>query len=503
MFKSNPQEIDIPIKDVEIHSKVINTLKEKNTENLERTMKMVGQLTPVFGNLVDGKFFITDGCARYKAAQNIGLKTIRCIPINIPDEEIIKMRMISNQRVKRSYIEMASCAEHILQTIGSTQGKKKEEWLGMDNLESDDNYGLAGKDRFELASILLDLPIKSSTLRKLMAVYWHNQIDNSLGLMDGIDSNLYSIDQAYRLIKKDEKIQEKNAFKEWRNNEISNQAVWSKVFHQSSDNLSNLKKYRPNFAMFSPTYWTMKDYRNQGEMKFGQEPTLEEYLNNCKKFILSLIEIMDENGVIVIVIGESFSGGYKSILAKYEMMLIDTGLELLGVCEWVKSNPSPVVVENFYRPANEKIFVCKMKNANVVFNPKMKMTKEGKKMVKKSHKSKDGSNRFFVQDEETVISNIITTPVFNNSEYKKYDPNFTHDAPCPMEIYDILTQSYTLPGMTCIDIHCGAGQGLEVFAKNGCNSIGVDIDIESVEFCRKRMDMVLGPQNQEELLQVA
>jgi DNA modification methylase len=137
-----------------------------------------------------------------------------------------------------------------------------------------------------------------------------------------------------------------------------------------------------------------------------------------------------------------------------------------------------------------------MKGAVVNFHPKMKKTKDGKKMVKKSHKANDGTNRYFVQAEETIISNIITTPVLNNSEFKKYDTNFTHDAPCPMSVYETFVESYTLPGMTCIDIHCGAGQGLEVFARHGCNAIGVDIDPVSVEFCNKRMNMVLGERDQ-------
>jgi 16S rRNA G966 N2-methylase RsmD len=61
-----------------------------------------------------------------------------------------------------------------------------------------------------------------------------------------------------------------------------------------------------------------------------------------------------------------------------------------------------------------------------------------------------------------------------------------------MEIYDILVSSYTLPGEICIDIHCGSGQGLESFIRHGCNAIGVDIDPESIEFCEKRMSMLLG-----------
>ena len=104
----------------------------------------------------------------------------------------------------------------------------------------------------------------------------------------------------------------------------------------------------------------------------------------------------------------------------------------------------------------------------------------------------NGSQRFFVEDDETIISNVIMTAAFNHNEYKIYDPTFTHDAPAPMEIYDIFTSSYTQPGDSCIDIHCGSGQGLEVFARNGCNAIGVDIDPISTEFCSKRMNIVLG-----------
>jgi DNA modification methylase len=334
-------------------------------------------------------------------------------------------------------------------------------------------------------------------------VHEYEKNDNTLGLIEGIDNGTYKIDGAYNLMLSSRDKDKKKIAKQEIKTEAQNKDVWFEVFEQSSVDLSNLKKFRPHFAMFSPTYWTMKEYRNQGEMKYGQEPTLKEYLDNSRKFIDALMNIMDENGVIVIVIGETYSGGYKSIITQYEMMLIEAGLEILGVCEWVKSNPTPVVVENFFRPANEKIFVCKMKGAVVNFHPKMKKTKDGKKMVKKSHKSKDGTNRYFVQAEETIISNIITTPVLNNSEYKKYDPNFTHDAPAPMSIYEIFTESYTLPGMTCIDIHCGAGQGLEVFARHGCNAIGVDIDPVSVEFCNKRMNMVLEERNESELLQAA
>ncbi|MHA8064976.1 DNA methyltransferase [Aquirufa aurantiipilula] len=503
MFKSNAQVVDIPIENIKTHPEILPFIKEKKIDHIEYTMKRFGQVTPILGNLDGDIFYVVDGNVRLEIAKKLGLKTLQCLPINISNEDVVKFRLTSNQRTKMSYSEMVKYAEHMLELVGKTQGKKKE-LLGFEDFDNEDHHGLVGKDRFELTCHLLDLPIKASSLRKLMDIHWHEEKDDdSLGLIEGLDNNLFSLDAAHRLVKKDKKIQEKNLFKEWRKNEISNQAVWSKVFHQSSDNLSNLKEYRPNFAMFSPPYWMMKLYRNQGEMKYGQESTLEEYIIHSRKFIDALVEIMDKDGVVVIVIGESYSGGYMGVINEYENMLKTSGLEIIGKCPWIKTNPTPTNVDKFFRPADEMIFVCKMKGGNPIFNPKMTPTKDGKKGIKKSHKAKNGSQRFFLQDEERVLTNVIETPVCNPTEYQKYDSNFFHDAPCPMEVYDRYTSSYSLPGMTCIDIHCGAGQGLEIFAKWGCNSVGVDIDIESVEFCRKRMDMVLGPQNQEELLQVA
>lgn len=467
------------------------------------SLKNFGQKTAVVVVMRKDRHYIIDGGHRYYSAVEAGnIETLECIVLDIPNSEIIDTRITYNQKTKVHISEKCTNIEHMLGLMGNDQGKRND-LLGMQNINGDDEYGTAGKNKFEIACMQSGLDFSGRTLRKLMSVYEYEKTDDSLGLIEGIDNGTYKIDGAYNLMLSSKNKDDRKNTKQKIKIDALNTDVWFKIFEQSSVDLSNLKKYRPQFAMFSPTYWTMKEYRNQGEMRFGQEPTLKEYLENCRKFIEALIEIMDENGVVVVVIGETYAGGYKSITTQYEMMLLDAGLEIIGVSEWVKSNPTPIIVEDFFRPANEKIFVCKMKGAKVNFNPKMKKTKEGKKMVKNSHKANDGSKRFFVQDEETIITNIITTPVFNSSEYKKYDPNFTHDAPCPMAVYDAFVETYTLPGMTCIDIHCGAGQGLEVFAQHGCNVIGVDIDPVSVEFCNKRMNMVLGERTQSELIQAA
>lgn len=491
------KSVRVNLSELEIHPLVLQMKQYKPNNFMTFSMKNFGQKTAIAVVKRKDQYNIIDGGHRYYSALAAGnIEALECIEHDIPDSEILNTRITCNQKTKVHTSEICMNIEHMLGLMGKEQGKRND-LLGMKNLEDENEFGTAGRDKFELACMQSGFEFSGRTLRKLMAVHEFEKDDKSLGLVDGIDNGTYSIDASYKLMKsKTQKEERKKKRKQLEKDRI-NEDVWFRVFEQSATNLSNLKQFNPKFAMFSPPYWKMRKYRNQGEIKYGQEPTLQLYLENSKTIIKELMSIMDKDGVIVVVIGEAYKGGYKSITSQYELMLLECGIEILGVCEWVKLNPTPAVPKYFFRPANEKIFVCKMKDAEITFNPKMKPTKDGASSVKKCHKGEFGNQRFFVEDNETIISNVITTAAFNHNEYKIYDPTFTHDAPAPMAIYEIFTESYTLPGYNCIDIHCGSGQGLEVFARNGCNAIGVDIDPVSVDFCKKRMNMVLSERNQD------
>ncbi len=478
--------------ELQIHPKVLDVTKQTPNLSIEFSMKHDGQKTPIIVVKRDEVYLIIDGIHRYCAALELdNIEVLECEVLDISDDEILDTRISYNQKTKIHMSEVCRNIEHILGLIGKEQGKRND-LLVNKNFNKENESSAAVKERYKRACLLSGFPLSDRTLRKLMKVYEFEKMDSSLSLIEGIDSGKFKIDGALKLMKRKVDKDNRKAKRKQLEFERVNSDVWYELFEQSSTDLSNLKHLKPKFAMFSPPYWQMRRYRNQGEIQYGQEPTLQDYLDNSRKIIGELKSIMDANGVIVIVLGEAYKGGYKSITSRYEMMLLESGLEILGVCEWVKQNPTPSVPKYFFRPSNEKIFVCKMKGAEISFNPKMRPTKDAEKAVKRSLTANDDSEFHSLQDDETLISNIITTPVFNHSEYKKYDPEFRHDAPCPMAIYDIFVSSYTLPGDTCIDIHCGSGQGLESFARHGCNAIGVDIDPVSVEFCKKRMDMVLG-----------
>ena len=56
--------------------------------------------------------------------------------------------------------------EHILGLIGTNQGKRND-LLGMDKLDNENEFGTAGKNRFEIACMLSGLDFSSRTLTQV------------------------------------------------------------------------------------------------------------------------------------------------------------------------------------------------------------------------------------------------------------------------------------------------------------------------------------------------
>jgi len=248
---------ELSLDDIRIHTEVLKFIKPKKMDHIEYTMKRFGQQMPVLGNMVDGIFYITDGLVRYEVAKKLGLGTLKCLNINICNEDVIRVRMTSNQRTKLSYMEIATYAEHTLEIFGNCQGKKRNEWLGMESFEDEDNFGLAGKDRYELTCHLLDLPVKASTLRKLIEIkrFEEENPGNKIGILKGLDEGIYKVDKAFQLIKEKQK-------KELELGEIINRTcegrmadVSYRLFNKSSLDLSDIPDKSVRMFIQSPPYF--------------------------------------------------------------------------------------------------------------------------------------------------------------------------------------------------------------------------------------------------------
>jgi len=487
-MKTNNQIFKCNVEDLQIHPEVEKTYQEKKTPLMEMTMKNYGQQQQISVVIRDSKYYILDGVTRFKVAKQIGIETLDCIEFEITDKEIIEYRIRLNQKAKKGIIEKCMEVESVLGVLGKSQGKKREV-LGFNIQDSDDENGLVGKGRFDLACVILDLNIKGSTLRNLMSVFWDEYYENKKesGLLKLLDEGKVSINYAFNLLEDKKRKMKKIESRKQSDFEIKSADVWSKLYNKSSMNLNDIPDNSVRLSIQSPPYFQLRSYRNQDELCHGQESTVEEYIENQVQFYRGLKSKLLDDGVLVINIGETYHGGYQGVGNKLETAL-EKEWQILDVNPWVKTNPKCQPIQNRFLPSYERIIVCTKKGANPIFNDQKKPSSHGEFKVIRGTKKKDGTTGFSMSSPEASVTNVITTACFNRKEFGGIDPHFTHDAPAPMEIYERFIKAYSNPNDVVLDMFSGSGQGIVCAVRNGRNAIGYDVDPVSIEFTKKRLE---------------
>ncbi len=493
LLKHASQVFVLPLEDIQIHSKVLMVIKPKKMDHIEYTMNRFGQQLPVLGNLVDGTFYITDGVIRYELAKKLGWKTLKCLHINIQNEDVIKARMTSNQRTQMSYTEMAKCAEQFLGMIGKSQGKKRD-MLGFGDFENNENYGTVGMDRFQLVSYLMNLSLGASSLRKLMAVKWYEDenLDNKLRLMEGLDNGDFKVDKAYRLLQDKLKKQKDADNRKLSAIEGKNTDVWYKLYNKSSLVMEEIENDSVSLFIDSHPYMDQRDYRNQGENPHGKEKTAKEYVDNFLMFCEEKKRKLKPGGYLVTILGESYSNGLcRNIIHRVVVGLEDSGWEPIDSNVWEKLNqkyaPHPFRFINSWeavivvrKPGGEPYFEEQVKVEAPNGNFKLGRTSHGEPYVKSS---------------ETCKTNVFTTSVFNSKELNSIDKDFHHDAPCPTSIYSDFIKAYSRPNEIIVDGFAGTGT-VSIGLTLGRHVVAFEIDPKSVEFCQKRFEECLQEKEQ-------
>ena len=140
----------------EAYKKLIPLIKE---------FKLIEPLRIVKDN---NKLFVIQGCSRYRAARDLGIKLLPVIETSPIKSDIFLDSIIRNTTIKRSYKEDAVAASYILDRIGNSQGKKRTE----SPIDNDiDNFDEVAKDRYDLARTVLNIDFSVSTLKRLLKIH--------------------------------------------------------------------------------------------------------------------------------------------------------------------------------------------------------------------------------------------------------------------------------------------------------------------------------------------
>lgn len=481
----------IKISELEIHPELMKVRKPKNRSLLDYTMKRFGVIKDLIATKKDGKIYIIDGCERLEIAkQNPDFfSTLPCNVLDIPNELVIDTYIIHNTVTKRTMTELCLQVEHILGILGHQPGVKRT-MLGMNNIDSKD-YGRINKDKFDWACFLVDADYSPSSVRRLMAVWWDEQkLPDKMktGIMKHLDSGEISINKAFDLLlDKERKQKEAELIGQ---NHFGGEDVTFKLYNKSSLKMDEIPDNTCRLFIDSHPYFQLKFYRNQDELRHGQEPTVEKYVENFIKHCKEKKRKLVPGGIMVTILGETYRNGYQGVCRKVEDGLEKDGWIIVDNNTWGKTNPKSTPHPNRFINAKETIIVAMKPGGTPVFNSIKKPSSVGEFKVIRGSKRVSGKSGFSMSSTYADETNLIITNGFNPSEFKEIDKSFTHDAPAPSEVYSRFIRAYSNPGDTIADGFIGSGT-VAIGLRLGRNVIGFDVDPISIEFARKRCEYEL------------
>ena len=482
----------ISLSELQIHPLVIGIINNTSNPSIQFSMKHDGQKTPIVVVKRDVGYLIVDGVLRYNAAVELGdIETLECKILDIADGQVLDTRIVHNQKSKVHTLEICRNIEHILGLIGSEQGKRND-LLGNKKFDKQDEFGTTRRNRYEKACAYSGLPFSTRTLYKLMRVHDFEKTDNSLGLIDGINSGKFKIDGAHKLMKSyiDKSSQsesEDNSLPSILENKIND--VSYRLFNESSMSMEKIDDQSVSLFIDSHPYFKLRRYRNQIGLRHGEEKTLGEYVSNFVLFCKEKWKKLKPGGVLVTILGETYKGGYNGVCTSVETALKNEGWEIIDVVIWVKQNqqyaPHPLRFVNSY----ERIIVLRKPGADTFFKEVKRESSVGEFKIMPT-----SGGGYYVATPETCIPNVIITNVHNPVEFSEVDKDFRHQAPAPEQIYTIFIDAYSKPGDTICDGFAGSGT-IGVGLSIGRNVIAYEIDKESYKFCKDRFEYYMSKNN--------
>ena len=280
-----------------------------------------------------------------------------------------------------------------------------------------------------------------------------------------------------------------------------------KLFNKDSRNLSDIPTESVQTGVLSNPYFTQRFYPDgtMYEAQLGQESSADEFVKNLvHNFFSECFRTIKKDGSLFVNTADTFKGVSCLVIHKLVLEMVNAGWYLVGDWTWKKTNPKPVGKIKRLQPTTERILHFVKDTKNYYFREFIHWkqgelfgiqrgcndAKSGDKKDKVKWSLKKPIKRFKDFLDEQDVQGVIEGASFNWSELRKIDPSYNHLAPFPayLPILPILMTSKV--GDTVLDIFSGTGTTSEVALQLGRNAIGYDTDPVSIEFSKKRLDLV-------------
>lgn len=308
--------------------------------------------------------------------------------------------------------------------------------------------------------------------------------------------------------------------------------------------LRNMPAQSVNCCVTSPPFWGLRDYGVDGQI--GLEKTPEEYVGRIVDVFKEVRRVIKDDGTLWLNLGDSYASGKTKDCSASDLMWSNKnsrkppdGLkkkDLVGIpwrvafalqadgwylrsdIIWNKPNPMPESVQDRPTKSHEYMFLLSKSeryyyDAEAIAEP---VTKSTTKRLSQDIEHQVGSSR--VQG-KTNGNMKASAPRFGGNKYTR-DPDVFyrtksgniyeyHDKRNKRTVWTIPTKPYkeahfaTYPpelidpcilagcpvGGTVLDPFAGSGTTLEVAAKLGRNSVGIELNSEYIKLIEKRVQM--------------
>src|ERR1019366_4198508 len=228
----------------------------------------------------------------------------------------------------------------------------------------DDEFGLAGKDRFELACTVTGCDLSPTTLRRLLAVKQFEEKGTDeikgLGLLDKLEKNIMKPNTAFKLM---------NIYNGEKKEQFTNALTDSleyvhgnrfKLFNKSCEDLGDIPDESVDTVVVSSPYFQQRVYPKgvlpEGVVPHGLEKLPDEYIAKEVSIFKGVQKKVKDTGSLLVIIADSYEGESCLITYKFVTEMCKAGWSLQSEWTWKKQNQKPHSNIKRLLPTCEKIF---------------------------------------------------------------------------------------------------------------------------------------------------
>ena len=255
-----------------------------------------------------------------------------------------------------------------------------------------------------------------------------------------------------------------------------------------TDNILNVSLPEINCVVTSPPYYRLRDYGHKDQ--FGQENTVNEYVDNMTKVFNHVASSMPDTGTLFLNLGDSYIKGHLAgVPWRVALSLMDSGWVLRNEVIWHRNRVMPESAKNRFTRCHEHIFFMTRKTSKYTFNSDAvretakwandRRAGKGRHVYKESRGSSAHTSAVSIASDGKRIRRTVWT-VETSQEVK-------HHATYPVELAEICVLAGSNPGDRVLDPFSGTGSTGVAAIKNGRDYLGVDVSKEFNEIAKERL----------------